>query len=71
MNKAVLRWAAALILLGYSLIIVPTGFVSVEFAAARQEREQAHSRTCPSCMAEGHDLDARFCKRCGGPLALD
>jgi voltage-gated potassium channel len=26
------------------------------------------TRTCPDCLTEGHDADARFCKHCGKPL---
>lgn len=53
--------SAVLILVGYSLIIVPTGFVSAELA------HSAHTstRSCPHCMAEGHSSDAVFCRICG------
>ena len=59
--------SALLILLGYSLIIVPTGFVSAEFI----HRKPVHAITtevCPACLAEGHDADAMFCKYCGHHL---
>ena len=26
------------------------------------------TRTCPECLSEGHDADAKFCKDCGAPL---
>lgn len=58
--------AAILILLGYSLIIVPTGFVSAEFIEARKSAPSTQS--CPYCMLESHDRDAVFCKQCGKPL---
>ena len=61
--------AAILILLGYSLIIVPTGFVSAEFIEAR--RATPSTQSCPYCMLEGHDQDAVFCKQCGKPLNED
>ncbi len=54
--------ATFLILLGYSLIIVPTGFVSAEFMRTRPRRITTQS--CRSCITEGHDLDAKFCKFC-------
>ncbi len=54
--------AALLMILGYGIIAVPTGIVSVELAhAGRAVSRQA----CPSCGAEGHDSDARHCKYCG------
>jgi voltage-gated potassium channel Kch len=58
--------AAILILLGYSLIIVPTGFVSAEFIDAK--RSPPSTQSCPYCMLESHDVDAEFCKGCGKPL---
>lgn len=57
---------AVLVLIGYSLIIVPTGILSAEFAGAATRR--ITTRACPSCMAEGHDAEAIYCKRCGQPL---
>ena len=57
--------AALLMILGYGIIAVPTGIVSVELAhASRAVSRQA----CPACGAEGHEVDARYCKYCGGRL---
>ena len=56
---------ALLVLVGYSLIIVPTGILSAEIT---QSRKRITTRACPHCMAEGHDLDATFCKKCGARL---
>ncbi|MEM9942905.1 MAG: ion transporter [Planctomycetota bacterium] len=55
--------SAILILLGYSLIIVPTGFVSAE--VIERKRAMTSSRSCRSCLREGLDLDANYCKYCG------
>ncbi|MEM7454343.1 MAG: ion transporter [Planctomycetota bacterium] len=62
--------AAVLILLGYSLIIVPTGFVSAEIMQARQAGKPVHvvQRACPHCMAEGHQKEAIHCFMCGEKL---
>ena len=54
--------ASMLILIGYSLIIVPTGFVSAEFMAVKKA---ATSKNCQSCTSHGHDKDAKYCKYCG------
>ncbi len=59
--------SAALILLGYSLIIVPTGFISAEINAQKMSKHH-NSRTCPHCFREGHSADANFCDSCGQPL---
>jgi voltage-gated potassium channel len=57
--------AAVLMILGYAIIAVPTGIVSVELArTGRPVSRQA----CPACSAEGHDVDATHCKYCGAPL---
>jgi voltage-gated potassium channel len=57
--------ASLLMILGYGVIAVPTGIVSVELAqASRGVSRQA----CPACGAEGHDVDAAHCKYCGAAL---
>jgi voltage-gated potassium channel len=56
--------AAALMILGYSIIAVPTGIVSAEIARHRVVSTQA----CPNCGSEGHSPGARFCKDCGSPM---
>jgi voltage-gated potassium channel len=57
--------ASLLMILGYGIIAVPTGIVSVELAHA----DHAVSRqACPACGAEGHDVDATHCKYCGARL---
>ncbi len=55
--------SAALILLGYSLIIVPSTFVSAEFI--QRKRAGDDELPCPSCNAYGQRQDADFCFRCG------
>ncbi len=57
---------AILVLVGYSLIIVPTGILTAEIS--QQRSRPITTRSCPSCMLEGHDRDATYCKRCGQPL---
>ena len=53
-------------ILGYSIIVVPTGFVTVELGRAISQRR---ARTvCPGCDLAGHDDDARHCKHCGSLL---
>ena len=58
--------SSCLIMLGYSLIIVPTGFISAEVIESKKKMLSA--RACASCVREGHDRDAKFCKYCGDPL---
>ena len=58
--------ACLIILFGYAMIVVPTGFVSAEFI--ERKRRPVTTQACPDCMLQGHDVDAKFCKFCGGEL---
>ena len=57
--------SAFVILLGYSLIIVPTGFVSAEIIDSKKRRKNLIARSCSACVTGGHDEDAKYCKYCG------
>ena len=59
--------ASVLMVLGYALIIVPTGIVSAEMAQ-QALRRAVSTQACPACSREGHDADARHCKWCGAGL---
>jgi len=63
--------AGAVMIMGYGIIAVPTGIVSVELAeAARAGTPQSIStQACPACSRQGHDLDATYCKHCGAALS--
>jgi voltage-gated potassium channel len=63
--------AAVVMILGYSIIAIPTGIVTAEIveAARRPFPASPTTRVCSNCFVEGHDLDARFCKICGAGLA--
>ncbi|MCP4944231.1 MAG: hypothetical protein GY924_19930 [Planctomycetaceae bacterium] len=56
--------SALLILLGYSLIIVPSTFVSAEFIQQHQ-RANEQAPPCEQCNANGQRADAEYCYRCG------
>lgn len=58
--------SVTMMILGYSLIIVPTGILSVELAQASSR--QVSTRHCTECSEEGHDHDAQHCKFCGAEL---
>lgn len=59
--------ASLIMVLGYGIIAVPTGIVSVEMSAASRGRPLS-TQVCPNCASEGHDAGARFCKVCGWAL---
>ena len=60
--------ASIVMLLGYGILAVPTGIVSVHLSHAIL-KSQSNTETCPSCTLEGHSHDAIFCRKCGSPLA--
>ncbi len=60
--------ATIVMILGYSIIAVPTGIVTAEIVESAAAARKVSTRCCAQCMAEGHDADARFCKACGAPL---
>ncbi|MBN1153379.1 ion transporter [candidate division KSB1 bacterium] len=57
--------SAIVMILGYSIIVVPTGLVTVELSRAEKP---ISTQVCPECGAEGHDADAVYCKYCGSKL---
>jgi voltage-gated potassium channel len=58
--------ATLAMVLGYSLIVIPTGIFATELV--KSARKPLTTQACPSCSREGHDEDARFCKYCGASL---
>ena len=58
--------ASILMIMGYGIIAVPTGIVTVELAGARNK--QVSGQACRECSSEGHNVDAQYCKDCGAEL---
>jgi voltage-gated potassium channel len=57
---------SVIMLLGYSIIAVPTGIFAAELATGiRQARQQ---QACAQCRLQGHQADARYCRGCGASL---
>jgi len=58
--------ASIIMILGYAMIVVPTGIFTVELskAAQRDEKEQQ----CPHCHAKGHFSGAIYCCYCSERL---
>lgn len=60
--------ASFVMILGYAIIAVPTGIVTAEFA--REKRAESQSgKCCSSCLKEGHEEDAEYCRFCGEKLS--
>lgn len=58
--------AAIVMILGYSIIAVPTGIFTAELNRAIHRHEA--DRVCPSCGKKGHESIAVFCNICGSKL---
>jgi voltage-gated potassium channel len=58
--------ASALMLIGYSVIAVPTGIYAAEMAQSMKRK--IDSRECGKCGLIGHLDDARYCRRCAEKL---
>jgi voltage-gated potassium channel len=58
--------AATLMIMGYGIIAVPTGIVTLELD--RASRASGRRRVCRGCGVDRHDADATFCKHCGTAL---
>ncbi|WP_280568084.1 ion transporter [Chromohalobacter sp. 296-RDG] len=62
--------SACMMIMGYSIIAVPTGVFSAE--VIRSIREERYSEeACPGCGHEGHERDAKYCRKCGTWLDED
>ncbi|MEM6645703.1 MAG: ion transporter [Bacteroidota bacterium] len=59
--------ASIVMILGYAIIAVPTGIVTVELTRAERE-SMASARSCSACASTGHAPDAVYCKYCGDEL---
>lgn len=63
--------ASVIMLLGYSIIAIPTGIVGAEIykevGGTSLASNQVH-HLCPGCGLDTHDEDANFCKNCGAKL---
>lgn len=58
--------AALIMILGYSIIVIPTGIIATSVPRTVQPLD---NRTCPQCQGHSHDRDAIFCKLCGHKLS--
>lgn len=57
--------SAVIMLMGYTIIAVPTGIVSATMVS---EHKKLEKRRCPRCHRDGHDFEASYCKYCGAQL---
>ena len=58
--------AAIIMILGYSIIAIPTGIVSSEMT--KTKKIHLNTQSCPNCSANEHKDEAEFCYECGHKL---
>lgn len=59
--------ASAIMILGYSIIAIPTGIVSAEMTK-KDTNIDTNTQSCPMCLKEKHVEKAVFCYHCGSTL---
>ena len=59
---------STLIIIGYSIIVVPTGIYTAELARTMRGQHRRVQVRCPQCSLCEHDEDAWFCRKCGEAL---
>lgn len=57
--------SSVMMIIGYAIIAVPTGIVTVEL---NRKSRGGVLRRCHSCQNDDNESDARFCKKCGEKL---
>ena len=55
--------SSLIMLLGYSMLAVPTGIISSELSSAIRHQKEAIS--CLVCEADNLDISSKFCYKCG------
>ena len=62
--------ATLIMIIGYGIIAVPTGIVTVEFSKQKSKNAPKDGeRICEVCHADQHGDTANHCYHCGNPLA--
>ncbi len=59
--------ASIIMILGYSIIAIPTGIVSSEMTKTTAEHN-TNTQSCPTCLKDKHKEKAVFCYNCGSIL---
>ena len=57
--------AACIMILGYSIIAVPTGIVTAELTKKLYSEPIERLHACKGCGVEGHSTRAHYCHHCG------
>ncbi|PSW18718.1 ion transporter [Photobacterium sanctipauli] len=58
--------ASFTMLLGYSILAVPTGIITAELS--QEMKTQRELIRCINCSTSGHEEDSNYCRKCGAEL---
>ncbi|QDF75772.1 MULTISPECIES: ion transporter [Shewanella] len=61
--------AALTMLIGYSIIAIPTGILTSEISQEMVRKKDL--RRCSNCLKMGHEVSALYCDKCGSELETD
>lgn len=57
--------ASIVMIMGYGIIAVPTGIVTAEIAKSEIKKQRKKAIPCGQCGAADHNIQAKFCYKCG------
>ena len=57
--------ASIIMIMGYGIIAVPTGIVSVAYAKTSIPEPELNTQSCPNCSTPDHKQTAQYCWSCG------
>ena len=60
--------ATIMMLIGFSIIAVPTGIFTAELNNTMKQVKRSMQRVCKTCHLQGHTKNAIYCRRCGEKL---
>ena len=60
--------ATFIMIIGYGIIAVPTGIVTVEYSKQKHKSDAVGIVSCRTCLAEGHLETANHCYNCGSKI---
>ena len=63
--------ASVVMLLGFGIIAIPTGVLTVSGLKEHRSRQAFRADACLNCGRRGHRVDASHCDHCGTALAVD
>ncbi|MBT8253085.1 MAG: ion transporter, partial [Bacteroidia bacterium] len=60
--------ASMIMILGYSIIAIPTGIVSAEMTKSQRDKIPTNTQSCVHCLKSNHKDNAEYCYNCGNRL---